>query len=269
MNNTNELEQIDIKQILEIVLERIVSIIVITILCGLISFGVSKYFITPKYESYITMYVNNRRGSAAVESTEDRVLTSDLQASKQLVPTYIEMIKSNNVLEAVVDKFNERTGKSYSVDKLKSFVSASALGNTEILEVVVKTSDAAEAREIANIIAEVAPEKIQTFIERSYVKIIDYARISTTPVSPNMRNNTILGTLLGFVLSISFILLKELFDVRVKTTDDLVKKFKYPVLGTIPEILVSYEKFGYDAQLDSAYEEKGEYKYSYNRYNNY
>ena len=269
MNNTNELEQIDIKQILEIVLERIVSIIVITILCGLISFGVSKYFITPKYESYITMYVNNRRGSATVEPTEDRVLTSDLQASKQLVPTYIEMIKSNNVLEAVVDKFNERTGKSYSVNKLKSLVSASALGNTEILEVVVKTSDAAEAREIANIIAEVAPEKIQTFIERSYVKIIDYARISTTPVSPNMRNNTILGTLLGFVLSISFILLKELFDVRVKTTDDLVKKFKYPVLGTIHEILVSYEKFGYDAQLDSEYEEKGEYKYSYNRYNNY
>lgn len=253
MNNTNELEQVDIKRIIEIILERFVSIVVITILCGLISFGVSKYFLTPKYESYITMYVNNRR-SSEVENTETKMLTSDIQASQQLVPTYVEMIKSNNVLEAVVDKFNERTGESYSVDKLRRMVEANSLGNTEILEVTVKTTEAAEAREIANIIAEIAPQKIQTFIDRSDVKIIDYAKISTTPVSPNMRNNTIIGTLLGLVLSISFILIKELFDVRVKNADDLVKRFNYPVLGTIPEIIVSYDDSAYDLSVDDEYE---------------
>lgn len=263
MNNTNELEQVDIKRIIEIVLERFVSIVVITILCGLISFGVSKYFITPKYESYITMYVNNRRGSEA-DAAETKMLTSDIQASQQLVPTYVEMIKSNNVLEAVVDKFNERTGESYSVDKLKRMVEANSLGNTEILEVTVKTTEAAEAREIANIIAEIAPQKIQNFIERSDVKIIDYAKISTTPVSPNMRNNTILGTLLGLVLSISFVLIKELFDVRVKSADDLVKRFNYPVLGTIPEIIVSYNDSAYDLPDDDVYESDEE-----NSQNNY
>ena len=44
------------------------------------------------------------------------------------------------------------------------------------------------------------------------------------------------------LLSILFILLKELFDVRVKTVDDLVARFNYPVLGTIPEIYVSDRK---------------------------
>ncbi|MBR1970512.1 MAG: hypothetical protein IKA17_09175 [Clostridia bacterium] len=253
MNNTNELEQVDIKRIIEIVLERFVSIVVITILCGIISFGVSRYFLTPKYESYITMYVNNRR-STETEVNETKMLTSDIQASQQLVPTYVEMIKSNNVLEVVADKFNERTGESYSVDKIKRMIEATSLGSTEILKVTVKTTEAAEAREIANIIAEIAPQKIQTFIDRSDVKIIDYAKISTTPVSPNMRNNTIIGTLLGLVLSISFILIKELFDVRVKNTDDLVKRFNYPVLGTIPEIIVSYDDSAYDLAVESEFE---------------
>jgi len=38
MNNTNDLEQIDIKRMIEIVLDRIVSIVVITLVFGLISF---------------------------------------------------------------------------------------------------------------------------------------------------------------------------------------------------------------------------------------
>ncbi len=253
MHNTNELEQIDIKRIIEIVLERFVSIVVITILCGLISFGVSRYFLTPKYESYITMYVNNGHSSDS-ESGETKMLTSDLQASKQLVPIYVEMIKSDNVLEAVADEFNERTGESYSVAKLKGMVEATSLGNTEILKVTVRTTEAAVAREIANIVAEIAPQKIQNFIDRSDVKIIDYAKISTTPVSPNTRNNTIIGILLGLVLSISFILMKELFDVRVKNADDLVKRFNYPVLGTIPEIVVSYDDSAYDSSEEDEYE---------------
>ena len=66
--------------------------------------------------------------------------------------------------------------------------------------------------------------------------------MSTRPVSPNVRNSIILGALIGFVLSISVILLKELFDVRVKSSDDLIARFSYPVLGTIPEIYVSYDE---------------------------
>jgi len=249
MNNTHEIEQVDIKRMIEVVLDRIVSIVVITLVFGLVSFALSKYFITPKYESSITMYVNNKRSNGE-ESTETKVLASDITASKQLVPTYIEMLKSNNVLQTVSEAVETKTGEKYSVSKIKKMLTAEALSNTEIIKVSIKTTQAAIAREIANTIADVAPEKIQNFIELSDVRVIDRAKISTTPVSPNVRNNTILGSLLGFVLSISFIVLRELFDVRVKSVDDLVSKFTYPVLGTIPEIYVSYE--------DTPYDESGE-----------
>lgn len=242
-NNTNDFEQVDIKRLVEIVFERIVSIVVITLVFGLIAFGLSKYFITPKYESSITMYINNRRSTTSIEDNmETKTLSSDITASQQLVPTYIEMLKSNNVLQTVSDTVEKKTGDVYTVSKLKGMIEAQAVSNTEIIKVSVRMVDAAVAREIANTIADVAPDKIQNFIERSDVRIIDRAKISTTPVSPNVRNNTIIGALLGFVLSISFILLKELFDVRVKSVDDLVMRFQYPVLGSIPEIIVSYDE---------------------------
>lgn len=248
MNNTNDLEQIDIKRMIEIVLDRIVSIVVITLVFGLISFALSKYFITPKYESSITMYINNRRSTTSIdqENVETKTLSSDITASQQLVPTYIEMLKSNNVLQTVSDTVEKTTGEVYTVNKLKGMIEAEAVSNTEIIRVSVRVVDAAIAREIANTIADVAPEKIQNFIERSDVRIIDRAKISTSPVTPNVRNNTILGALLGLVLSISFILLRELFDVRVKAADDLVMKFQYPVLGSIPEIYVSYDDNVFD-----------------------
>lgn len=250
MNNTNDFEQIDIKRMIEIVLDRIVSIVVITLVFGLISFALSKYFITPKYESSITMYINNRRSTTSIdqENVETKTLSSDITASQQLVPTYIEMLKSNNVLQTVSDTVEKKTGEVYTVKKLKGMIEAEAVSNTEIIRVSVRVVDAAIAREIANTIADVAPDKIQNFIERSDVRIIDRAKISTSPVTPNVRNNTILGALLGLVLSISFILLRELFDVRVKSADDLVMRFQYPVLGTIPEIYVSYD--------DNAFEEE-------------
>jgi len=246
MNNTKDLEQIDIKRMIEIVLDRIVSIVVITLIFGLLSFALSKYFITPKYESSITMYVNNRRSTSYdEESMETKTLSSDITASQQLVPTYIEMLKSENVLQTVSDTVEKRTGEVYTVRKIKEMLTAEAITNTEIIKVSIRTTDPAIAREIANAIAQVAPDKIQNFIERSDVKIIDGAKISNNPVSPNVRNNTILGALLGLVLSISFILLRELFDVRVKSTDDLVSRFPFPVLGTIPEIYVSYDDAAY------------------------
>lgn len=249
MHNTNDLEQVDIKRMIEIVLDRIVSIVVITIIFGLVAFALSEFFITPKYESSITMFVNNRRSSNE-ETLETKTLSSDITASQLLVPTYIEMIKSNNVLQEVADVVEEKTGERYTVKKIKDMLTAEAVANTEIIRVSIKTTDTAMAREIANTIADVAPDKIQKFIELSDVRIIDRAKLSTSPVSPNVRNNTILGALLGFVLSISFILLRELFDVRVKSADDLVSRFKYPVLGAIPEIYVSYDDSSFDEDND-------------------
>jgi capsular polysaccharide biosynthesis protein len=199
------------------------------------------------------MYINNRRSTTSIdqENVETKTLSSDITASQQLVPTYIEMLKSNSVLEEVSNIVEEKTHQKFSANKIRKMMTAEAVSNTEIIKVSIKMEDAAIARDIANTIAVVAEEKIPNFIQPSQVSIIDHAEASINPVSPNIRNSIILGALLGFVLSISFIVLKEIFDVRVKSTDDLVSRFEYPVLGTIPEIYVSYEDATFEEEESS------------------
>lgn len=75
--------------------------------------------------------------------------------------------------------------------------------------------------------------------------------ITTLGEASNLHSIVIWGCLIGFLLSISFILLREMFDVRVKTADDLVSIFKYPVLGTIPEIFVDYDETTYAYEADT------------------
>ena len=61
MSKSKDIEQLDIKRMIEIVLDRIVSIVIITIIFGLLSYGLSEYLIVKKYESTVSMVVNNRK----------------------------------------------------------------------------------------------------------------------------------------------------------------------------------------------------------------
>ena len=244
MNGSTNVEQINVKRLFDILIDKIVYIIVFTLIGGLIAFALGEYFVPPKYESEISMIIDNRKSTTVVDSQyqESKTLTSDIQASQQLVPTYVEMIKSNNILEEVAEEIEEVTGEKFTVGALRSYITAYAVSDTEILKVKVRMTDAAMASEIADTISKVAPGKIQHFIERSDVKIIDKAKRSTNPVFPDVRVFTICGCIIGLLLSMAFFLLYEMFDVRVKSSEDLVSKFGYPVLGTIPEIFVGFDE---------------------------
>lgn len=251
MNNSKDNEQIDIKRMIEVVLDRIVSILVITIVFGLAAYALSEFFFVKKYESSVTMVVNNEVAQDDLDPSkpaETKTYSSDITASQLLVPTCIEIIKSDAILEQVATEIKNKTQEKFSVWDIKKMLTVEEIPNTYIVRIEVLNNDRVMAREIADSIGKTTETKMQNYIPRSSIKVVDWAKLSSTPASPNVRNNTILGALLGFVLSISFILLKEIFDVRVKSADDLVARFELPVLGAIPEIYVSYDDSSNDEE---------------------
>ncbi len=250
MSKTKDVEQFDIKRMIEIVLDRIVSIVALTIVFGLIFYGLSEYFFVKKYESTVTMVIYNRRNMEIADS-EYKTNSSDIMASRDLVPTCMEIIKRDAILQTVAENINEKKGKKYTSAEIRNMLSVEEVINTYIIKISVTDTDRVMARDIANEIGTTVELQMSEYIPLSTVKVVDIAKVSTVPKSPNVRNNTILGALLGFALSISVILLKELFDVRVKSADDLVSRFNYPVLGTIPEIYISYDDSLNDEEHES------------------
>lgn len=224
MEETNE---ISLQEIFMILWNKVWVIILCTLIGGVAAFGISAFVLDPTYTSRVSMYVNSN-----TERENTIASLNDINASQKLVSTYIEILKSDNVLSKVITE----TGFNYTTEQIRKMLTASAVNGTEIFEVRITTKDANEAADIANTIAAVAPEEIIRVVKAGSVELIDEAVPATSPSSPNVLLNTIIGLMLGGVLSVLGVLVTEMLDNRIKHEDDLKKAFDFPILGTIPDL---------------------------------
>ncbi len=224
MEETNE---ISLQEIFMILWNKVWVIILCTLIGGVAAFGISAFVLDPTYTSRVSMYVNSN-----TERENTIANLNDINASQKLVSTYIEILKSDNVLSKVITE----TGFTYTPEQIRKMLTASAVNGTEIFEVKITTEDANEAAVIANTIAAVAPEEIIRVVKAGSVELIDEAVPATSPSSPNVLLNTIIGLMLGGVLSVLGVLVAEMLDNRIKTEDDLKKGYDFPILGTIPDL---------------------------------
>jgi capsular polysaccharide biosynthesis protein len=220
-------EGYSIRELIDILLAHLKMILIITIVAGLLAFVISQFFITPQYEASVKLFVNNSRAGQA-----DTTSISDLNASERLVNTYMEIVKSNTVLEKVALNDN----LDYSIESLKKMVSTQAVQNTEIFYVKVMSDNPHHAQLLANRIAMDAPEEIMDFVEATSVKVIDFATLPTDQATPNVKLNTAIGLLLGLVLSVLLVLLLDMLDVTIRSEEDIKRLTDLPVLGVIPFI---------------------------------
>ncbi|MCD7752025.1 MAG: polysaccharide biosynthesis tyrosine autokinase [Lachnospiraceae bacterium] len=213
----------------KLLLRHIAVIILSTILLAGAGFVYSAYFIEPLYQSSIKMYVNNSVNA----STSTNITTSDITASQYLVETYAVVLTSYPTLSEVI----EQTGVSYTYEQLSSMISTSAIDDTEVFRVTVTSTDPVEAAEIANAIAEIAPDEIVEIISGSSVKVIEYARVATSKSSPNIQRYIMMGGMLGFVLSCGVIMLLSLIQNGLTTEEKIHRDFKdKAVLSVIPQM---------------------------------
>lgn len=233
MDNENVLE-IDLQKLVFAYLKKWWLILACAVIAGLIAYVYTAHFVTPMYESSVTIYVNNSRSGEQVDS----ISSSNLTTSQKLVNTYINMIRSDTVLEKVA----EASELDISAGGIREAMSASQIDETEIFKVTITHADPQTAADIANAIAEVAPAEIADFVEGSSTKIIDYAKVSVNPSSPNLKRTCLLGTFVGILISMIYVTLRVLLDVRIKTDEDLTAMFDIPVLGQIPDFNVAQKK---------------------------
>ena len=158
------------------------------------------------------------------------VTTSDVAVSKELVDTCVVILNSRTVL----DKVAEQSGLPYSSSKIKSMISAQSVSSTEVFRISVTHTDPNEAQMIADAILRVAPGEIKRVINGGAVSIIDYATLPLSPSSPDIPRNTVLGAVLAAILTMLIILIRNMFDTRIKSEFTLVENFELPIIGVIP-----------------------------------
>lgn len=241
MNETkrdSELIEIDLKRIFEAILHRSWIIVLVAILCAVLTFLGTFFFVTPQYQSSAMFYVNN--SSFSVADAAVSISSADITASKSLVNTYIVILKTKETLDDVIDY----AGVNLRYSELKEMIEAESVDDTEVFRVVVTNPDPVEAEKIASAIAYILPKRISSIVEGTSAKVVDAAVLPSVPSSPNYTSNTIIGFLLGFLGSIGVVVLMELFDISIRAEEDIAMVSNCPVLASVPD-MAAPSKGGY------------------------
>lgn len=183
----------------------------------------SKYIIIPQYHSEAKLYVLSK----------ETTLTSlaDLQIGSQLTLDYKELVVSRTVLQEVVNRL--KLDMSYR--QLASKLSIDNPKNTRILTLTVTDPDPYLAKEIVDEVSNTASEYIGDIMEMIPPKLVESGEVTSTPVSPNVKKNAMMGGLFAAFLVCGVITLQVLLNDTVKTEEDVEKYLNLPVLAEIPQ----------------------------------
>lgn len=78
----------------------------------------------------------------------------------------------------------------------------------------------------------------------SNIVVVETAALPVSPVRPRVLQNTLLGALLGLMLSVGVVFLIEYLDDRVRSPEQIDKVLKLPVVGLIAKVGNGYQGTG-------------------------
>lgn len=250
------MEEIDIKELVLLLWKKKIFIIIITIMLGLITFLAFCNIYNLKqnveiiknpqtlYYAQTTLIVGT---SETFNTTYEEPITDDtatvsvtsksrISQTDTFIDTYREIIKSKTSLNKIIDNLNLDIG----ANTLSNQISFSRVSDSDLLCLIVAYKDEEKVLQIANALVNEFIENMSNAYSLDQVSIIDEAYIlsnadianasaisqivtdSTTAKSSidKTLKFTLVAMFVGFILSISIVLIIEMFDVTIKNEDD-------------------------------------------------
>ena len=150
-----EYDTIDLLEVLNAVRQHLAILILCTLAAAVVGFAVSQFAMTPQYESSALMIVNTR------QDTTSNVTSDQINSATKLVSTYSIIIKSDTVLQQVINDL----GLSLTYGELKDRVTVDAVDDTQVMKITVRSNNPEWAQQVCNKITEVSPDAILEAVE--------------------------------------------------------------------------------------------------------
>lgn len=250
------LSNFHLEKIFWIIKVKLKYIILVALLFALAAGFYADYTRTSTYVAQISFYVYSNPDYITDSSVN--INSSELSQAKNLLTSYMQILRSKTFLK----KVREETGLPYSVEYIRSCISASAIQNTPVFVVSVFHPDPTGAMDIANAIGNLAPDEIIRIVKSGGIEILDKAELPTVPYqSTSVTKLAIIGGLGGFALAAFWFLLRGLLDTTVRKKYEIEDIFKIPILGDVPQFPSSTKKkpFNKVLSLESPFAVKESY----------
>lgn len=228
----------DIQRIIKLILKKWKLLVLFAVIGALIAYGYTSKFVTPTYTSSIKFlaYVNDEEKEHGSANTQTASNTSKMNYAMNMIKTYLEVINTNNFYSHLTENLNKELGTSYSVSTVRYSVSSSIISGTAMFILTVTTTDATLSYNIAHQLEKDVPPLIYDASNSLVsVSVQDPPIFASSAVSLGYPKKMAIGAVIGFVIAAAYVILRDFLDVRIKNTEELVKRYNIPVLGTIPD----------------------------------
>lgn len=209
MNNDymNDEMEIDLIELLKYLLRNIKTILIVTVFCGLITFGVTQFILPKSYTSSIDITI---------------------MPQGELLD-YTSYLNGNVVLERVSSETN------VDVDTLlQNIVVTRDESNSYNYNITTTTNNPNLSYRVVKNVVKAFEKEMMSDLGLSSVVIVNEAQVNTTPASPDVKKNTLIGTLIGLVLSVLYFVLCFLFNKHFINNKEAEMFLGVDVLAEIP-----------------------------------
>lgn len=225
---------IDLRGIFATLLYRWWIIVSVMIVAVVVAFLFS-YFQKPVYASSAKLFITGMSVTSEDQSPNSNTQSTAASLAKSLQ----DMVKDRYILNEVSDKLEEMgivnpdTGKKFTYAELIAAVTVSySADKPQILTLRVTSTDKNVSREVANMVQEVAAEKLT---ETSMTRVNPGNSAGTGAwINNNMFRNMVIAALVGALIAVIGILIAFFADDKIKTAEDVEKHLGLSVLGQIP-----------------------------------
>lgn len=224
MENSNE-SSINLMDLFYLLLKNASKILIAGLIMAVLAFAYTKTMVVPLYQSSAKMVIK-------VVTAESLTTFSDVQIAVGLVNDCVEIIRSRQVMQGIIDKL----GLDYTPEQLLSQISIAVPADTRVLKVSVTNPDPQLAKDIAEALCDAAESTVADNVGVDSINTFENPSTPIAPISPNALKNTATGAFAGMFAVAAYIILMKLVNNKIYTQEDVEQMLGLSVFSSIPYI---------------------------------
>ena len=226
----NAPEKLDLLVILRQLLKQLgrlwILVLVLAVLLGGLNYLRVWRSYRPMYESKATFSVSSGYGSADIFSSS---YYYDNTAAKDLAAAFPHLLST----DMMRDQMLTHLGTTY----INGTVSASAVAETNLFELRVRSSSPQDAYDILNAVIDCYPKVAMMMVENPQVAVRQPPTVPAAPYNPfDGSRALVVGAMAGTVLGLGIVLVASMLNQTIINPEELKKAVNLPMLAALPHV---------------------------------
>ncbi|MGI6106224.1 MAG: YveK family protein [Raoultibacter sp.] len=211
-------------ELLKLMRKHLKLVIVLPIVCAIATAAFAWAVLPNQYSASVSMYVLTKS-----DDTSGGVSSTDLSASQMLTNDVAKLIENERVLNDAAAALQMSSLKGYKV-------SVASATTTRVITLTVTGESAQSVAIVANQLAETTDKVAQEAMDLRAVNAIDKATEPESPSGPPRALYTAVAFLAGIFLAVAIVIVVDMVNTRVRSTEEAEELLGLPIIGRIPTI---------------------------------